>query len=229
MMLLTINSIIDPNKFDREGNAIDYYGNTVIEYLDLTLDDPDVIHLAKSIQSALKKQDYAAKLSFLPISSLHMTILSLIRDIDRGQEVWPSYLPDQAFAQIDPILKEKVDQVPFSGPIKMKIAEFSAFRFRLEPYDKDSFKNLYEYRKALVEETQVDRNDLDTYTFHITLAYTNRPFNQEEKADFAAFKAKMNKQVQDGDLTIRVSQPEFVIFNDMLAYHTDLSKRGDHY
>ncbi|WP_159548033.1 DUF1868 domain-containing protein [Streptococcus halichoeri] len=215
----------DPLKFDDQGNVLDYYGNTTIAFVS----DKAILDIAKEINEKLSHYDFYKKFSMLPIESLHMTLYSLIRERDRNTSVWPSYLEDFDFKKIDSILKERVNQVSFPDDIKMRVVEFSTTTLHLEPLTQEVNNKLNKYRTELRDVSEIDHGDIGTYTYHISLSYVNQTLSDEDIEIISKINKAFTEDIEEKEIIITISNPKFVIFNNMLAYYSDLSKRGNLY
>lgn len=218
---------MDPLKFDSRGRALPYYGNTIISF---TKGDP-INDFAFYAQNTLRQTGFAEKLAFLPASSFHMTVLTLLRERDRGTAVWPAGIPaDARFPAIDKALKACYDRVmeafSFDG-VTARLTGVRSTSLRLEPADARSKAVLLGFRDAMAEASGIRHQTHETFGFHITLDYDFAPFTADEQAEIAAVCGKLAKEGEG--LVFHVPAPDFVIFNDMLAYHTDLSRRGPLY
>ena len=74
------------NKFNNEGLPNQYIGNTVIS----RLKDPGcIIDRCRKLIDILNKPDWGMKFAILPEASYHMTVITLLREIDRHTSAWP--------------------------------------------------------------------------------------------------------------------------------------------
>jgi len=217
----------DRRKFTEEGEALPYYGNTVISFMNN--ENSGIYNLAKELQEAFKTTTYSYKLTFLPLPSIHMTVFSLCREIDRYTHYWPDHLNQNAdFKEIDQEMYRRVHSVPKFESVKMKIDKVTITSISISPADEKSESTLRNYRNELSRETGIKHEGHNQYQFHITLAYLTKSLTDKEKEEARALCEKMTKYAKEYiQEPIGVPEPQFTIFNNMLAYSTNLEDRGE--
>lgn len=215
-------------KFDQEGKPLPYYGNTIISFLNK--DKWPIFNEAVKIQDALKDSVFAEWLSFLPTSSLHMTVLTLCREIDRGTKYWPPQIrTDDCFHEIDEALKKIVGMISRVEHIMMEVDYCEVTKIVLKPYRKEDEKKLTDYRNKIAEATGIRHPWHDGFRYHISLDYKIKELDKYQKAVSNELCRELTKRLKKCVMPFKIPAPEFVIFNDMMSYETDLSKRGDLY
>ena len=215
-------------KFNMEGKPLPYYGNTVISFLND--ENTQIWKTSNFIHKQMMKLPFANKLAFVPANSFHMTVLNLCREIDRKDGAWPLNLSkDLNFHQIDQKLKEIVDSIEKPTDIIMEVDRCSIAHVMLKPLNEDCERKLQEYRKKLADATGIHHPWHNTFKFHITLNYVLDEFDEQEQKQIDTFCDEMTKLLKNEVKPFYVPEPQFVIFNDMMQYETDLSKRGNLY
>lgn len=211
-------------KFNINGSPISYYGNTIISCID---NNDNIYKKCICIQQILANSDLAKKYVFLPPESLHMTIISLCREIDRNTEFWPKYLSvDEKFCNIDNKIKSIVDTILPPKKIKMRIKSFDGCKILLEPYDEETKNKLQDYRNTISEKVDIKHLNHNNYVHHISLVYNIYELN---KIDRIKIKELVDNELKKGIQYFHVKTPSFVIFNDMLEYHKNPSNRKNLY
>lgn len=211
-------------KFDEDGNARKYLGNTIVSMMDT--EDFLIFNIAKEIQSELEKYSFAEKLYMLPEDSFHMTVLPLLNNVSRGHEEWPDNLPeDIAMSDADRILLDKVSSVEKPYKIQMKLTKITPERLELEPANEETDKALKEYRDEIARVTDTKRENHEDYQFHLSISYIFEALTESENNKLQEVLNKLNEEYMDYDMLIQVPEPKFVIYNDMLDFYTDLDKR----
>lgn len=215
-------------KFDEQCRPLPYYGNTVISYLNQ--EESPVFRAAVEVQNRIRTLDFSGHLAFLPPDSFHMTVLTLCREIDRHTKYWPPMVPEEArFKEVDRILKNIVDQVPFPEEILMEPEECEITKIILKPADEKSRQKLADYRDEVSAKTGIRHSWHDGFRYHLSLDYLVKPLDlrqeKEKERVCAEFTEKLKKEVKPFILP----KPDFVIFNDMMSYETDLNLRGGRY
>lgn len=212
------------NKFDENGNPLLYCGNTIVSFLNQP--GEEMFEAAKSIQEAMKPCSFASCLAFLPPSSFHMTVLTLCREIDRSTPVWPTGISRTAsMNEIDLELKKRIEPIAFPRDIMMAFEVCELNRLVVKPADAESQKKIWNYRDTVADVTGIRHSWHDTFRFHISLNYCFRPLSPAQEAESKAFCEHMTALWKAKLHPFLVPKAEFVIFNNMLAYDTDLCKR----
>lgn len=215
-------------KFDAEGKALPYYGNTIISFLNT--EEYPVFRAARDIQSEMMRTDFARNVAFVPADSFHMTVLNLCREIDRDEPDWPTGISRAArFPEIDRTLSEIVARVPWPEDVRVEVARCNVNNVELRCADEESREKIQAYRARVADETGVHHPWHDTFRFHITLNYVLRPLDEGQKAEADAFCEAATSRLLRDVPPFLVPTAQFVIFNDMMSYHADLSRRGDLY
>lgn len=211
-------------KFDQNGNAREYLGNTIVSMMNTK--DFLLSNLANEIQTELGTHSFAEKFYMLPEESFHMTVIPLLNEVSRGDEEWPDYLPkDISMSEADDILLDKVSSVEKPQNIQMKLTKITPERLELEPANEEISDALRGYRDAIARVTDTKRKNHDEYKFHLSISYIFNALTESENDKLQKILDKLNEKYTVKDLLIQVPEPEFVIYNDMLGFYTDLDKR----
>lgn len=215
------------HKFGKDGIPRPYYGNTVISCIRRE-QNLQVWEAADWVQEQLKKTNFAGNLTFLPKDSFHMTIIPLCRHIDRETDRWPAYIPrDAKFSEIDPILKEKIDALLPLGRACMEVEECQPTKIMLHPVDDASNQVLRTFRDRASKATGIRHPRHDEYRFHISVSYKWKAFTEEQQAECDRVCAELAQVLKERVEPFWVPEPTFMVFNDMLSFHPELSWRGD--
>lgn len=211
-------------KFDQNGNAREYLGNTIVSMMNTK--DFLLSNLANEIQTELGTHLFAEKFYMLPEESFHMTVIPLLNEVSRGDEEWPDYLPkDISMSEADDILLDKVSSVEKPQNIQMKLTKITPERLELEPANEETDKALKEYRDEIARVTDTKRENHEDYQFHLSISYIFEALTESENNKLQEVLNKLNEEYMDYDMLIQVPEPKFVIYNDMLDFYTDLDKR----
>ncbi len=213
-------------KFDEDGKALPYYGNTIVSYLN---DDRwPIFNEAIKAQEILKKASFAECLAFLPPSSFHMTVLTLCREIDRGTKYWPANVPvDAKFMEVDRYLMGKVKEIEPPKDVMVEVEECEVTKIILKPYRKEDGEKLADYRDKVANLVGIKHYWHDYFRYHLTLDYQVKELNDMQKSQRDEICRDITKYLKSCVEPFAISEPKFVIFNDMLSYETELSKRGN--
>ncbi|MDO4439428.1 MAG: DUF1868 domain-containing protein [Eubacteriales bacterium] len=215
-------------KFDKQCKPLPYYGNTLISYLN-EIDQP-IYKAAVRVQERIKNSKLSSNLAFLPVESFHMTVLTLCREIDRHTEYWPPSIHENArFSEVDKILKEIVDRIPFPDDIQMIVDECEINRIVLKPVDEDSRIKLADYRDEVARKTGITHSWHNTFRYHLSLDYLVIPLDEEQEAEKKIICKECTEWLTNEIKPFVVPKPDFVIFNDMMSYEKNLELRGNLY
>lgn len=215
-------------KFDDRGNAIPYYGNTIISFTND--ENTGIYQQALLAQNRLKESSFADCLAFLPPDSFHMTVLTLCREIDRGTSFWPRGVGQtETFSRIDAILKERAEQIKAPEGIMMQVEECQLTKLTLKPWRKEDAEKLKSYRDQVAEAVGIHHFWHDNFQFHISLDYHIRHLSEEQEKERQQICKELTRDLLSKAEPFRVEQPVFVIFNDMFCYERELKKRGNLY
>lgn len=218
----------DDTKFDERGRALPHYGNTLISFMNT--EDWPIYTVIEEIQEKMRRTSFSQKLAFLPLDSLHLTILPLLKETDRGTDLWPSYIDESVpFKEADRAVYKRASEVPAFDSVKMKIRGVNITGVHLEPADEESAEMLKGYRDKTVEVTEIKQEDHEEYNFHVTFAYVTNDFSEEEMEEAKAISEKLSKETIERLPEIVVPEPCFTVFNDMTKYSTNLSFRGNQF
>ncbi|WP_159548037.1 hypothetical protein [Streptococcus halichoeri] len=143
--------------------------------------------------------------------------------------IWPTYLGNFKFSEIDRILKEKVDSISVPNHIKMRVVGCSALMLHLEAYDKVSENNLNSYRSELTKATKIDHGNLNDYGYHVGLCYINSELTQEERKQLVDISEVYTEKTSNMNLIFEMSMPHFAIFNNMIDYFVNIEMRGTNF
>lgn len=215
-------------KFNEYGQPVPYYGNTIISFLNQL--GSQIFQEAVFVQNVLRESELAHGLVFLPPESFHMTVLTLCREIDRGSIYWPLEISENVvFHEIDRLLKKKVDSTSVPEGIMMEIDCCEISKILLKPYRLEDEEALNKYRNRVAEITGIRHKWHDRFRYHISLDYIFREWSLSEENIKNQLCQEMTEHLRQKVQPFVISNPQFVIFNNMMSYETELSKRGDLY
>ena len=109
-------------------------------------------------------------------------------------------------------------------PIRMKADaegfshDANTFALRILPVDDAEAARLTELRHRLADLLQIAPPNLDSYEFHITVAYLIRPLTSAKGEELIAVKKVAQRAVAQKSPIIALGAPEFCVFADMFAY-----------
>lgn len=216
-------------KFHTNGAAAAYPGNTVVS-------DAEPHTHAYRIMSQCLGMLRAAGLDglFIPLpeDSYHMTVIRGVNDLVRDPLFWPPALPpDAPMTQVDDYMEAAIGSVPPPGVLRMRFGGARIteedFRISMLPADEAQERALRQYRDRVADAIGLRLQGHDSYTFHITLAYTWRlPDARQEKA-LAALRTRMDDLLAQQPV-VELPPPHAAFYRDMLHFSARRIGRAQH-
>lgn len=207
-------------KFDFDGRVMDHPGNTFLCHI-----DPDSVFFraACDYHDALTSDPLAAScLTFLPKSSLHMTVFNGISGSPLGADGWPrDIVAGSDLATITAAFQDRL--AGFDGP--------QGFRVRLAGFHKPGGltvlsdgageeTKLRGVRRDLERLTGLCRGDVDSYRFHVSLAYQLRWLDPSEASELIDRIERFYARHLAGLDSLTLGPVEFCVFRDMHHFET---------
>lgn len=125
----------------------------------------------------------------------------------------------------DKIIKDKIEKIKKPENVIMQVNYVLPTGLRLIPYGDKVEKEIRNYRDEVSKSTEIRYKDHDNYEFHVSVAYIIDEFDEEETKEIDLILEKYNQKLKDKKIIEKLPAPEFVIFNDMMVYFTELDKR----
>lgn len=207
------------NKFNKDGSPKEFLGNTIICHI--PKDSPTYLFLLKIVM-LLKKQPWGKKFSFLPPSSLHMTVFEGVRDDRRRLPFWTTKLPlDAPLEQIDHLLMNLWPTLPKPKSFKMrwKYLEIDdTIGINLKPISKDIEQEMRYYRDLLSEQTGIRTRNHNHYGFHITIAYLIQRLTLKELLQSILWGISLNSKFKKEFGILQLGSPELCFYADLFNF-----------
>lgn len=206
-------------KFHADGTAARYPGNTVIA--DVRPGNPAYDVMTACLRM-LEEVNVDRLFIRLPEDSYHMTVIRGVNDLVREAEYWPAVLdPHATMTAVDAYMRSAVESVENPGKIHMKfdcaVITPEDFRIRLVPKDAEQDKILRRYRDAVADAVGLRLPGHDTYTYHMTLAYTWYLPRGKVKDSLSALVERMNDLLAKQEEVV-IDPPHFAWYQDMLSF-----------
>ena len=206
-------------KFQKDGTANEFPGNTFICHI--PKDSPQFPYLLK-LREIMQSQPWAAKYSFLPPSSFHMTIFEGVCDQARKSSRWTSQLPlDAPLEKVDELLLGKWDKITKPSSFTMKARKLSIFNgitLQLLPESDAVNLEIRKFRDLLSEEYGIRGPGHNSYHFHISFAYLIVKLSFSEKRKTSKFMKEYTKKISEELGIVKTSVPELTFFSDMTDF-----------
>jgi hypothetical protein len=214
------------SKFDADGRALPFAGNTVICLLD---HKSGLYGDLSRVHDEWKKHEFIRRIALVPPSSYHMTVFSGANDQDRRPGRWPAGIGlSVPISECDQIVEQRLKQArfPLSLPLRFRIDDDPAHQvsngsgIRLIPFDETEMRKIRHLRDELADVIQIHIPDHDTYQFHITLGYWVQRFTQSEKDDYNVTLARTVAGLRAKIESVDFQAPVYCVFDDMMAYRS---------
>ena len=159
--------------------------------------------------------------AFLPATSWHMTVFSLLTEDQRTESTWSRFLSTaEPLDSADTFLSGVVNAVSPPTAIEMRpwcLRSYDGIMLALECADRDTRRELDTYRERLGEVTGIRPDGDSAYEFHITLAYEIRQPDAFEQSRISDALNKAEMVIADVG-TFRLEPPGIRYFEDMGAF-----------
>ncbi len=215
-------------KFFADGRVRPFAGNTIICHLPQQGEGSEPFRALLDIYRQLPSQGFAHKMTALPPSSYHMTILGGANDQDRRRPLWPADVAlDAPMATCNAALAEKLrdfrlqaDAAPYRMTVDMTppAPGETPLTLRLIPAEAETRDKLYRLRARLGERLGIEVLQPDHYGFHITLGYAIERLTPGEDAAFRAALAQWKSAFVARAPVITLNAPEYCLLDDMFHF-----------
>lgn len=212
-------------KYDTDGNALSFQGNTVLCHL---RHHHQAYAAMTEIVASLKARIGSKNITWTPPTSYHMTVFEGSLNLRRRPGDWPHMLP------LDATLEEcnrftgnrlRVFDVGTELPIRMvadeSLATMTGTYIPLRPIDAAENKRLRRLRDRLSDATGVRQCNHDSYRFHSTFGYYIRQFdNAADERLYQVAWLNAIRELRRRVPVITLGAPEFCLFDSMNEFHT---------
>lgn len=208
-------------KFHEDGSVRTFPGNTFICHVDKS--SPLIEELTWA-QEQLKEMKCGQKFSYLPISSMHMTVFESLCDQIRKVEKWSSkHTLDSHIQDTTDGINHALEDLPAHGGFEMIFdsvfnCPIGGSAIRIKPANEPSKLALQECREALSQVTGIRHTDFDNYHFHITLSYRVVELDDEDKQELETVTKKISKRISETFNTLTHGPVEFCSFDNMFNF-----------
>ncbi|SNY91667.1 hypothetical protein SAMN04515647_1895 [Cohaesibacter sp. ES.047] len=206
-------------KFDAAGSLLKFPGNTFICHIDR---QSAFFEALCTMQDRLKAMPYADHFSFLPKASFHMTVFCGVSGDPLGQDGWTdalpigSDLPTVTNSFISALKREKGEagfSVKATGLVLPATIEMAGSNEIEE-------KKLRATRALLERVTGIKRGDIESYGFHVSMAYPVRWLSPDQADDVIKEAEAQFEDLLANFGPIALDPVEFCLFETMHRYDT---------
>lgn len=222
------NNGVPAKKFDNKGVVRPFLGNTVIAPLPQNGKAFDTFDAFLDCYRDMARYPWAKKLTYIPTSGYHITLLQGANDQDRNKEkCWPAGIPrDAAFEKVTSRFLELIHQrksLPLENLVFIPKEDQSCaydhtVKLLLVPADENTRKCCSQLREELGSLFGMEKTGNNSNIFHMTLAYFWQSMSEDEVAemDEARNRWAHNILAKVGEVVFPAAY--FCEFKDMFAF-----------
>ncbi|RCW86419.1 DUF1868 domain-containing protein [Phyllobacterium bourgognense] len=200
-------------RYNVQGTFLPEPGNTVICHLvDGSASERAVIE----VRNRLLSMPDAGKLTFTPVSSLHMTLFQGIIEYRRALPFWPADVP--LITGIDEMTRlylDRLTQFRDFGSFKIKVIDVTPVSLTVTGATYEDETVIKKWRDALAVPFGYRHPDHDNYFFHITFAYPVDWLADERLPVWQKLLDECLLYLERTAPIIEIRPPAFCSFNDM--------------
>jgi len=204
-------------KFTPEGTPLRFPGNTFLCHIDPTSYAYDVLG---TLQDRLRALPTATSFAFLPKPSFHMTVFCGVSGTPLSRDGWPAALPPGTpLTEVTNLFVERLWGLTGATGMRVRAERFDlGTSISLVERDLESGRVLRRLRDTLRDATGLDREDHDTYEFHVTLAYLTSWLDAAVAPDYLDALDAIFGESRDALGNIELGPVEVCEFDDMQAF-----------
>ena len=203
-------------KFSPDGAVRPFPGVTVVCHVP---PDSASFQALVAIQDGLRSQPFARHFTYLPPSSLHMTLFDLSNEARRGTPAWPEEIdPAATWPTVSDTLAARLEgiKLPAFQPTASQL--FCGFSLSLEGQGSAMEQSMRRARDDLRAASRIYRDDHDSYVFHVTLAYPLRFVSEAEAEDIHQHSRSLFETHREALSPLSLGPAEMCDFKDMYAF-----------
>ena len=214
-------------KFAPDGRVLPFAGSTVVCHLAQQGADSTAFDVLLDFYRTARWTSFGPKITLLPPSSYHMTVIGCATDSSREPGKWPAGVPlDAPIEECSRIIGERLRQAHWTdiAPIRMQVDsrvsgyDGNTLRIPLQPIDGPEFERLVRLRRAMAIAIGIPEPAPGAYQFHITLGYVVTPLGAAEQHEANAVLQDYQQRVAEAAPMLSLGAPEYCTFEDMFAF-----------
>ncbi|PZM09695.1 DUF1868 domain-containing protein [Rhizobium tubonense] len=158
----------------------------------------------------------AARLTFTPISSLHMTLFQGIIEYRRKPLFWPAGLPyDTSIDEMTDVMLERLSAFPSQDPFKVAVTHARPTGLMVEGATGADRRIMRSWRDAFADLLGYRHPDHDEYAFHITFDYVIERLEDEALPRWQQMLDEVAADIRERSPILELQPPAFCSFDDM--------------
>jgi hypothetical protein len=209
------------SKFEKDGSARRYPGNTII----CPIDSESVAHDALvSIQNGLKSGSFEHAFTFLPAQGFHMTLYRGVNDELRVPNEWPRDIPlDTPLDEVTDIFRNRIADVTLPDAFRMRPTRLAnsgsgESQLFLEPLDPSEARKLTKAVHTLRQALNHRRTGDDNYQFHITFSYQIKHLSRDQKGELQKLNIELFRYFAGNLNPLNIGAPKLCRYDNMLQF-----------
>lgn len=200
-------------RYDTSGNFLIEPGNTVVSHL-VSGSPSQAVVLA--VREKMMAMPDAGRLTFTPVSSLHMTLFQGIIEYRRRLPYWPQDVPlDTSIEAMTHLYLERLRDFRGFGPFNIRVVEVVPTGLTVAGATDEDVRIMRRWRDALAVPFGYRHPDHDAYVFHITFAYQIQRLADDKAAAWQTLFDDCLALFARQAPVIEIKPPAFCSFRDM--------------
>lgn len=201
------------SRYDATGRFLPEPGNTVVCHL---VEGSETQRALVDARARFLTMPEAARLSFTPISSLHMTLFQGVIETRRKPGYWPPELSlDTPIDDTTALLEQRLGGFQGGPAFRMRVAEALPTGLVLVGASEKDGRALRIWRDRLADLFGYRHADHDVYEFHVTFAYVIERFDDEALLAWQLMLAEIVDDIRRRVDVLELCPPAFCSFRDM--------------
>jgi len=209
-------------KFDKHGKVKEFKGITFLCHI--APHETKLLNEIKWAQDKLKSMTCAYKFSFLPMTSMHMTVFDCLCEDIREQALWTNKCDlNSSLSDISDMIVNELKPMSRLGDFEMDFhsiynCPIGGSAIRIKPATTTSTQSLLNCRAQLSQATGIKHPNYDDYHFHISLSYRVIELDEGDKEEVLVTTDSIAARLSQTFGTLTHGAVEFCHFNDMFKY-----------
>lgn len=200
-------------RYDRNGNFLQEPGNTVVCHL---INGSASERAVLEVRDRIMSMPDANKLTFTPVSSLHMTLFQGIIEYRRALPYWPDNVPlDTGIDEMTDRYLKRLQGFEGAGSFRIKVIDVTPAGLTVKGAAPEDERTIRAWREALSMQFGYRHPDHDAYVFHITFAYLIDWLSDDRLPAWQDLFDDCLELLDREAPVIEIHPPAFCRFNDM--------------
>ena len=200
-------------RYNASGTFLPEPGNTVVSHL---VKGSASERAVLEVRQRMLSMPDANKLTFTPVSSLHMTLFQGIIEYRRALPYWPEDVPrDTSIDAMTRLYQKRLEDFEGRGSFNIKVIDITPVGLTVKGATLADEAIIKAWRDTLALAFGYRHPDHDTYVFHITFAYPMDWLADDRLPAWQKLFEDCLSSLEQAAPIIEIQQPAFCSFNDM--------------